>query len=52
MTEVPKSVRAYMAAIGRKGGRNGKGAAKKKAGALGGIASGKARAAKAALKKA
>jgi hypothetical protein len=41
-----------MAAIGAKGGKNGRGIKKRKAGALGGIASGKARAAKKALEKA
>lgn len=43
MTRVPKSVSAYMASIGRKGGKNGRGAKKRKAGSLGGLASAEAR---------
>ena len=50
MTRIPKSVSAYMAAIGRKGGQNGKGAKKRKAASIAGIASGKARRKKALAK--
>jgi hypothetical protein len=33
MTDVPKTVSAYMAEIGRKGGKKGKGVAKRRGGA-------------------
>lgn len=49
--KIPKELSAYMAAIGRKGGRKGRGVAKQKAGALGGKASAAARK-KRALEKA
>ena len=52
MSKVPPAVSDYMAKIGARGGKNGRGAKKKKAGSLGGIASGKARAAKRAQEKA
>ena len=52
MTKVPTAVSDYLRKIGKRGGKNGRGVKKQKAGALGGIASGKARAAKKALEKA
>jgi hypothetical protein len=45
--KIPKEVSDYMSKIGSKGGKNGRGIKKRKAGALGGIASGKVRAKKA-----
>jgi hypothetical protein len=47
---IPKEVSAYMSKIGSKGGRNGKGIKKVKAGRLGGLASVEARRKKALAK--
>lgn len=40
---IPKEVSEYMAKIGARGGKNGRGTKKKNAGKLGGLASGEAR---------
>jgi hypothetical protein len=48
--KIPKEVSDYMRKIGSKGGKNGRGVAKKKAGRLGGLASVKARREKALAK--
>jgi hypothetical protein len=47
---IPKQVSAYMAKIGARGGKNGRGTKKKNAGKLGGLASGEVRRKKALAK--
>jgi hypothetical protein len=51
MSKVPPAVSAYMAKIGAKGGRSGKGVKKREAAILGGRASGEARRRKALDKR-